>query len=51
MALMQVNEFKITQEQLEQMRKLCDAGDPYKKPSISEGDVTSATATEELGHD
>jgi hypothetical protein len=33
----QVNEFRITQEQLEQMRALCDK--PFKKP-VSEGDAT-----------
>jgi hypothetical protein len=30
----QVNEFKLTQEQLEQMRALCD--NPFEKPAISE---------------
>jgi hypothetical protein len=32
----QVNEFRVTQEQLEQMRALCD--NPFKKPAISEGE-------------
>jgi hypothetical protein len=34
----QVNEFRITQEQLEQMRELCDADEPYKKPAVSESE-------------
>jgi hypothetical protein len=33
----QVNELRITQEQLEQMRVLCD--NPFKKPAISEEDT------------
>jgi hypothetical protein len=41
--------FKLTMEQLEQMRALCD--NPFEKPAISEGDATTATATEELSHD
>jgi hypothetical protein len=47
----QVNEFKITPEQLEQMRELCDADDPYKKLALSEGDATTATGIEELSDD
>jgi hypothetical protein len=44
-------QFVITQEQLAQMRALCDADEPYKKPAVSEGDATTATATEELSHE
>ena len=43
----QVNEFRITTEQLQQMRELCDADDPNKKPAISERDAISAITTEE----
>jgi hypothetical protein len=37
----------VTTEQLQQMRELCDADDPNKKPAISERDAISAVTTEE----
>jgi Spy/CpxP family protein refolding chaperone len=30
------NTLIVTQEQLQQMRELCDADEPYKKPAVSE---------------
>jgi hypothetical protein len=41
------NTLVISADQLEEMRRLCDEDEPFKKPAISEGDAISAVTTEE----